>query len=392
MTTLDMDEKRKRPIRKKVLIRLLLVLLSVCVVGVAAFSIYSFYKSRYGTYDHYDVITTVEKGGGTSVDFKSYNGLLLKYSRDGATAMSESGEFLWNGSYEMKDPIVDTCGDYVAIADRGSKLVHIFNGSGPVNNITVDFPILQVQVANQGMVAVMMEAENVAYINIYRPKGTVNQQIIKPIELAGFPLSMALSNDGSRLVFSFLDVTSGTVKTNIACHNFDEVGQNEENNFVGGFIYEGVIAKVDFINNEIVCFYNEDGFTLYRFDERLAQTSIADVQFEEQVNSIFSTSQYVGFVLDSSEENSKYKVLIYDVKGSKVLEEDFNFDYSGIHMNGSEIVFYNYSECKVMNVKGNIRFQYQFEEGIDAMFVASSNKYYVVHSNEIEVICLKGAK
>lgn len=394
MATIDFNQEKevKRPVSKK-LKKIGIILLFLCAIGIVVYLIYSIYRNSFGTFGGYQVLSTIEKGNGSSTKYTSYNNLLLKYSRDGATAINEKGEYLWNGSYEMKDPVVDTRGNYVAVGDRGSKLVHIFNENGAVNSITVDYPIIDVQVANQGVVAVMMEEENTVYITLYKPNGVVFGDIKKAIIKTGFPLSMALSNDGSKVVVCFLDVTSGSVKTNIACYSFDDVGKNETDNFVGGSIFENeVVAKVDFITNNIVCFYKDKGFTLYSMEKKLGESPIIEVAFDTPIQSIFSSSSYVGFVLDTAEEEYKYQVVVYDLKGNKVLEKGLNFDYSDVNMNGSEIVFYNYSECLVMNINGRVRFQYKFEESIDAIYGASKNKFYLVHGNSIEVIQLKGAK
>lgn len=394
MTTLDLnqEEKVKRPVGKR-LKKIGIILLLLCAIGIVTYLIFSIYRNSFGTFGGYEILSAIEKGNGSSTKYTSYNNLLLKYSRDGATAINENGEYLWNGSYEMKDPVVDTCGDYVVVGDRGSKLVHIFNESGAVNSITVEYPIVNVQVANQGVVAVMMEEDNVVYITLYKPNGDVISGNIHAIIKSGFPLSMALSNDGTKMVLSFLDVISGSVKTNIACYNFDEVGKNENNNFVGGSIFENeVVAKVDFITNDIVCFYRDKGFTLYSMERKLGESPITEVAFETSIQSIFSSSSYLGFILDTAEEEYKYQVVVYDIKGNKILEKGINFDYSDVNMNDSEIVLYNYSECFVMSINGRVRFQYKFEDNIDAMYGVSKNKFYLVNGNSIGVIQLKGAK
>lgn len=393
MAILDFKQSEGKLPIGKTLKKIGLILLILCAIGMAAYLAYSIYRSSFGTFGGYEVLSSIEKSDGGSSEYTSYKNLLLKYSRDGATAIDAQGQYLWNGSYEMKDPVIDTCGDYVVVGDRGSKLVHLFNENGAVNSITVEHPIISVQVANQGVVAVMMEENNTIYVNMFKPNGDGFGDIKKAISKSGFPLSMALSNDGAKVVLSFLDIISGTLKTNIACYSFDEVGRNEDDNFVGGNIFEDeVVAKVDFITNNIVCFYKDKGFALYSMEKKLGETPIVDVVFDTSIQSIFSSSSYVGFVLDTAEEEYKYQVVVYDLKGNKVLDKGINFDYSDVNMSDTEIIFYNYSECMVMNINGKVRFQYKFEESIDAMYRASKNKFYVVHSNSIDVIQLKGEK
>lgn len=392
MTTLDESQGRKRRLSRKLLLRILLILLFLCAIGAVAYFAYTLYRNSYGAFSGYEVVTKMERKDESSSTYVGYNGLLLKYSRDGATAMDASGKYLWNGSYEMKDPMIDYCGDYVAVADRGSKLVHIFNGNGSVNNITVEHPILQIQVANQGVIMVMSEEDNIIYLSQYSATGKLLWEDEKPIKLSGYPLSMALSNDGNRLVYSCLDVSSGTVKTNTAWYNYGDVGQNSNHNIVAGIAYDGIAAKVDFITNHVVAIYRNQGFSLYAMEQKPAASPIVEVEFETGIQSIFSSSSYVGFVLESASEKYKYQVVVYDTKGNKILDQGMNYEYSDIQVYGSDIIFYNYASCYIMNTKGTVRFQYDFEESIDSMFGAGKNKYYVVSGSNIEIIRLKGAK
>ena len=394
MERVDIEHKKKvRGRVSKVILRFALVIMFLCVIGVTVYFAFLFYRNKYGTFESYDVITSIEKIEGNSSKYYSYNELLLKYSRDGAMTIDSAGEYLWNGSYEMNDPVIDVCGDYVAVADRGSKLVHIFNESGMVNSITVEHSILSVQVANQGVISVMMEDGNAVYVTMYKPDGKVISDNNKDVTSTGFPLSMDLSNDGQKVIVSYFDVLSGSLKTNIACYNFDDVGKNESNNFVGGNIYnDEVVANVKFITNDLVCFFNDRGFELYSMPRKLAETPIVTVDFETDIQSIFYSSSYVGFVLDTAEENYKYKVVVYNTKGKKVLEKGMNFDYTDVNMNDSDIIFYNYTECMVMSVDGTIRFQYKFDQSIDALYGISKNQFYVVYANRVEVIQMRGAR
>lgn len=390
MEEFDNKQKTKRHLSKKIVLSLSIIFLGMIVIGVGAYMAVSFYQSRNGTFTGYEVVNSIENPGGAAASYNTYGDMLLKYTRDGATTYNSEAKLEWNGSYEMIDPISDVCGKYVAVADRNGRLVHIFGEKGPVGSITTEYPILQVQVANQGVTAVMMEQDNVVYINLYKSNGTLIAPIEKPIEVAGFPLSMALSNDGKKVAFSFLDVTTGTAKTNIACYNFGPVGQNEENNFVGGFIYEGVIAKVDFITNNTVCFYRQNGFTVYHFEEKLSENPVEDLTFESQIRSIFSSNSMIGVVLDSDEDKSKYELQLYDLKGKQILKKGINYDYSGITMNGSDVVLYNYSSCMIVSSKGKIRFQSSFDCNVQQVSETTKGRIVLVSDDAIQVIQLKG--
>ena len=386
----DAEEKKGR-LRKRIF-WLGIVLAVLLAAGGIAYFVYSLYRNSYGTFGSYKVIKEVERADGTSAKYAGYNGLLLKYSRDGATVLDSSGEFLWNGSYEMQDPIYDSCGEYVVIGDRGGKQVHIFNGDGAVKDITVDYPILQVQISKQGTTAVMMEEKNVVYVDLYAADGTALSTAEYPIVLSGFPLWLTISEDGQRYLYSALDISTGTVKTNTGMRSFNEVGQNEINNFVGGITFEGTAVKVDFITNDVVVIYTDNGCYLYKMVERPSEKPIAEITFETPIQSVFSGPSYVGFVVDSNDENNRYQVVVYDLNGKKILDRGINFDYTDIQVNDQEIIFYNYSGCLIINTAGTVRYQGQFADSVEGIFGISKNKYYLVKGNKIEIIQLRGDK
>lgn len=389
---LENGAKKRSHLSKKWILRLAILFLLAAGIAVVVFAGYHMYRVSLGTYTNYEVVSSLEKSG-SSASYQVYNGTIMKYSRDGAEAYTQSLDLLWNGSYEMKNPVMDQCGAYVAIGDRGSTLVHIFNGSGAVGSITVDYPILKVQVANQGVVAVLMEQDDVYYIDYYDQSGNLLAEQRLKADGSGYPIDFTLSNDGTKVVVSCIDVSTGVVKMNIGYYNLGVVGDNYDCNQVAGESYEGqMIAKVDFLTNNIVCLYTDTGYILKEMAEKPTETPIAEVSFDQAVESIFSSSDYVGFVLEGAEGEDKYQVVVYDLKGNKVLKKGINFEYSKITMSGTQMIFYTYSQCMVMTIKGRVHFEATFEKSIDSMFAAGNNEYYLICSDGIDLIRLKEGK
>ena len=50
--------------------------------------------------------------------------------------------------------MVDICGDYIAVADKNSNDVYIYNQDSNQGKVTTNFPIVKVEVAEQGVMAV----------------------------------------------------------------------------------------------------------------------------------------------------------------------------------------------------------------------------------------------
>ena len=98
------------------------------------------------TYDSHVVKSSLERPDTAATTFLEFNGNILKYSNDGAFYTDTSNNLIWNQTYEMLNPIVNTSGKYVVIGDKKGNLIYILNQSGCCGKIETTKPILQVKI------------------------------------------------------------------------------------------------------------------------------------------------------------------------------------------------------------------------------------------------------
>ena len=115
-------------------------LLLVLIVLVGAIYLIRLFNRSYQDYEVMNRLANTEENLGGYLEHK---GGIVKYSKDGAVAVNSKGNYLWNGSFEMTDPIADACGDYVVVADRGGKQIQIFNKKGLAGSIKTNHPIVR---------------------------------------------------------------------------------------------------------------------------------------------------------------------------------------------------------------------------------------------------------
>jgi hypothetical protein len=368
------------------------VVFSLAAAVIVIFCIFTIYQYINGTYNNYTVSKENEKADTSAVNYISYKNKLLKYSQDGASLIDSDGNAVWNGSYDMKSPAVSICGNYIAIADIGGKTIYVYNGEDSGTEIKVVNSIVQIDVSSQGIVAVAMENNDSSLIDIYDPYqtgDTLRVEIPTSVNEDGFPVDIALSEDGQKLVTGFINIADGVMENKITFYNFDEVGQNDINRQTGMInMEETLLSKVDFLNNDTVCIYTETGFSLYSMKEK--QEKIADITFEETIKSVVSTDQYVGAVLAEYSDAEKYRLMIYNLKGKKVLEKELDFDYDKVQMTKKEIIFTSDLECNIIRLNGRKKFQKTFDQSVTAFLPLDNNKkYYLVGEYSIQEIQLK---
>ena len=149
--------------------RIFIVTCAICIliaIGIFVLGVNLFLNKKYNSYEVLESTSVTTSG---NVKYEAYQNKMIKYSRDGISALDSSGNIIWNGSYDMIEPAVDISGKYVVVADIGGKTVSIYNGEDTGKEISTDYPIVQACVSSQGIVAVALEQESSNVINIYNP-------------------------------------------------------------------------------------------------------------------------------------------------------------------------------------------------------------------------------
>lgn len=379
-------EKRIRRHKKQKLF----ILLGILLVA-AAICVYLVYSYINRTFNAYSVTKEIKRQDTGEVQYLPYGDKVLKVSKDGACAYNESGNITFNGSYNMRNPQVDICGDYIAVADIGGTSIYVFDGSNSGTELTVNLPILQVQVADQGMVAVLMEDKDTNVIQLIKSDikvDTLVSEVVTNVYDNGFPINIALSEDGKRLVTNYMQVNNGVIKNQVTFYNFSEVGQNEVNRMVGMKDYgDTTVADVRFIGNNAVCVLTSDGFELFGFSEKSEE--VYQQTFENKIKSVFSTDSYIGFVTENYDDKNKYQVQVYNTSGKCVYKDSVAFAYEKVSMSGKEIIFYSESECHIIKLNGVEKYVDTFDHNISAILpINHYDKYYLVSDTNIDIIKL----
>lgn len=346
-------------------------------------------------YNNFEVISNVQNTDATQMSYLAYNGSLIKYSKDGICYLDKNGNSVWVESYKMKQPSVAISDEYIAVADLNGNSVYIFNAAGKVDMIETPYTICSVDVASQGVFAVILENEAENFIEVYDKYGSELVEMRTTIDDSGYPLDITLSADGNKLISSYITMDGLAVKNTIAAYNFGEVGQNETDRLVGGFnnLGDTIVAKVEFLNNDTVCAFGDDQFIIYSMKEKPSEKSVIS-GFQGEVQSIFYNSKCVGVVEKSTgDQDSQYWVRCYDLNGKQRFVKTIDFTYNNIYATESEIIIVGTSESRIYDMQGNLKFSYSFAKEVKNIVPTGSPlKYIVVYEDVTEVIKLQYTK
>lgn len=380
----DQLEEKIRSHRLKILKQVIfLIMLALIVAGV----LYFVYETR--SYSDYQVLESTERQDSAGTSFLEFGGNILKYGNDGIFYIDAKNRMIWNQTYEMQSPMVDICGDYVVVADQKGKKIYIMNKSGPCGELETNRPIRQVHVANQGMVAALMEEEGTGYIQLYDRTGRFLAEGVLHARNSGYPLDIAISDDGKKMVTAVLDINEGEVRTTVSFYNFGSVGQNEIDNIVSSYPYsDTMISRVEFLTNDAAVAVGDDRLIFYEGKQKPVVKK--EIAIDREIRSVFYNDNYVGLVFEQENEETPFCMEVYDIRGSKVRNIDFSMEYEKIEFLGNdEICIRNNLECSIYTLRGTKRFHYNFEKDLCKVIHTRGRQYLFLMSGTTERVKLK---
>lgn len=366
----------------------ILVPVVVCVILVSAVLIWNKNKQ----YNDYEVLSKVESSDTTQMSYLPFNGSFIKYSKEGICYLDKSGTAVWVKSYKMKQPSVAICDEYIAVADLNGNSVYIFNAGGKVDMIETPYTICNIDVASQGVFAVVLENETENLIKLYDKFGTELVGMRTTIADSGYPLDIALSEDGKKMISSYITIEGIDVTNTIAAYNFGEVGQNETDRLVGGFnnLGDTIVPKVEFLNNDTICAFGDNQFIIYSMKEKPSEKCVIN-NFQGEIQSIFYNSKYVGVIEKGGEgEDALYQIRCFDTNGNEHFSKSLNFSYNNVYATETELIVIGTSESRIYDMQGNLKFSYTFSKEVKNIVPTGTPlKYIIVYDDGTEVVKLK---
>ncbi len=351
-------------------IRLGWICIGVVVLAIVAFLLFLQVRS----YSSYDVIQSLRHTDAQSTRYVAFGNRFVKYGSDGITCVDSDGNTVWNQSYEMDEPLLSVGDDYIAVGEWGGRQIYVLDKDGLAGKMETGSEILQVSVSEKGTVAAVCVNDGVYYLCVYGKDGTQIAQGTIRMENSGYPMSIAISEDGTTLAVGFLSLSAGKVDSTLAFYNFSSVGQNEIDNLVGTFAFEDtMIAKVAFITDTTLVVYTDGGIYVYNGTKQ--PELVNEIVPEEEPESIFYGNHVFGTVTRNSisvatasgnaEGTAAYQMTLYSTKGKEIFSEGLDINYKKVQVlaNG-QIAVYGDHDLVIFTHFGIEKFAYTFEDTI----------------------------
>lgn len=379
MTDLEDDEereKRKRRRRWTILIYIGCGIVAVAIIYVGIM----IYVNR--SFDEYEVIDTFASADSGAVEYAPYNGGLLRYSRDGASAYNDEGEVIWNGSYELSVPVADINGKYVLIYDLEGKNAYVFNGSDSGTALTTTKSIASGRVSAGGLVALLTDDTDSNTISLYNPYDNQESLLAEiPTNVTdGYPVDFAMSADGNSIIGSYMGAENGEVSSRVVFYNFSDVGKDKDSLVGAQNFGNTIVPKLEFLDEDTVCLFTIEGFSVW--NNMKQPKKIGEVKPKKNIKSAFYDSGHVGLVLDRADSKEDYQLVLYNLNAKETMSVNLGFEYTNVRMEGGEIHMYSSSEWRILTTNGKWKVRCKTKGETAGIYPTTKRDTYFMVSKE----------
>lgn len=369
----------KRQSQKEWVKRIFIIVILLFVFAI----LYILNNSRCGYYIYKEETQTENNA---NIKYETFADGYIKYGQNGIEYQKTFGVAEWNIPVTFQNPFLVKAEPYVLLGDKNGNTLMLFDKNGKVRDFTVRYPVVQASVSEQGTIEVILQGEGSNFIQLYDKEGNIVADMRSSVDETGYPLTAAISPDGTKLVVSYLSIDGMSAKTTLAFYDFSQQLKTDGVSLMGGFDYEDfLIARLHFIDNKTVAAIGDTTTYYYNIANEPEQTQ--EIAFEQNIQSIFIGEDYIGYVLDNSEnpDEGKYRIRLYNKSGKKKLDTDIDMDYDSIEIRGKEIIAVQNNSCTILNTSGKILFQEELEgTSIEAVLpVKGWRTYQVVFQDKI---------
>ena len=358
---------------------LMAVILGVVFVATIGFYLYN----RNHTFRTYEITTARENTDSEGTSYAKLGRSIIKYSADGVFCVNRKNAAKWSSAFSMQAPITDICDDHtMVIAEQQGTQAVVFTEDGLLGSFETELPILGASVSRQGVTALTTADGEVTWITLYTKNGEKIAEVRTTVGDYGYPLDIAVSPNGKRLMVSFLGVGGGSIATTIAFFDFSSASGAGADHLTGSVEYPGqVFPELFYADQSTPVAVGDGGFIVFKNSAVPAERE--KVTFTDEIVSTFHNASAVGFVFENRTDSSagvedRWRTELYSYTGKRMMQMTFDGSYSHIGLDGDEVLAWSEQYLMVFTRHGKIRFYSDFEEPVRFFTRLSGSRRFTV--------------
>lgn len=356
----------------------------VLVLCAGALGIY-FYNNV--TYEYVQIVSSYESEGVNDGKYIEYSDGILEYGRNGIVMLTRKGKELWKQPSQMSNPIAEVCKEAAVVADQGGTSIYVFQKDGLKGEIQTTRPIEKVTVSAQGIVAAVLQDEENPKVMCYDAKGNILVELKTSFTNTGYPVAIALSQDGEVLAVSYLYTGGKGVSSRVVFYHFGKTGEDKDDYQIARKEYsDAIIPTAEFLDKDTILFVADQSLIIYKgLDSPKEEVTVS---LDKEIRSVAHDGKHIVMILNDSGETG-YELRMYHVNGKQLLSVPLEDEYSNMKISDGKILLYDESRCAIYSDTGVCKYEGTLELHVLSMFATSGlNKYMVISANGFHEIQL----
>lgn len=328
----------------------------------------------------YTTFTTVDETEffiSTGSKVERFGDTFIVYNTDGIKCVNYKGEQLWNEAFQMQKPLVEVTDSIVACADYNGSTIYIMDSKNVLGKIDTGMPIRKFKACASGYVMAVLDNTTNTPICVYNTQGEEMLYFNTTMKGYGYPLEVAISDNGILGAVSYLNVDKGSFSTSLGFYNFGEVGQNYQDSLMSSYTYkDAVVPEIGFSGNAAAVAVADNRLMFYSGDQM--PQSNAEVLISDKILSVHNDDDYVALFFNSDDSDYIYRAEIYDYNGKLKDTAYFDIDYDDVYFDNDRMILYSNEEVLIHTIGGTDKFLGNFEDTILALVPTSTPKRFIL--------------
>ncbi|QUI20942.1 hypothetical protein HZI73_00910 [Vallitalea pronyensis] len=336
----------------------------------------------------FEVMNTTAINPLDKVSLRQLGKHIVRISKDGVTMLDYEGKTIWDKTFNMMNPKVISNEKFLAVGDISSRDVYLFNEEGFVRQYDVNDPIIMYDINENGIVAIIGQNDKGHVVQLYDADGTALVHRETFLENDGFPLALDISEDGTKMVTSYLFVKGETVVSNLTFFNFSDTGQKFDERVTGAFaVDDTLIPEVKFLDGNHVSAVGDNRVLFYQVD--IKPEEVANVTLNNEIKKVSYANNnlltLLGRPLSGESTYQENTLVAYDNAGQVAYENAYESAIT--YLEGSHEKYYVESEFYIREYyNGKINWETPLKEDIKFISSLGRNKFLIVLQNEYRVV------
>ena len=362
----------------------------ILIILLALVLVLTFLAYRYRTYRKMSSVKKISTEMSDSVQSFAYKNGTICYDEDGISMLDSKGNTEWSKTFSVRSPISSYCGDYIVVASKNGNDVKLLDQDGNMKNLSVSYPILDVEVAEQGVVALLLQSDQGNYIELYEAADEKLVSIKTTPTQNGYPVDIDLSSDGEDLAVSYLVVDGIETKSRVAFYNFGTEGKEKQDRLIAGFDFKDtVIPKVNYLGDSRLCAVGDNKLVLFKTGRRPSKKK--EIDLSESIQSIAVNENYIAAIMENKgKSEEQYEAKVFNKSGREIMSHGFSSDFTKVALGDKELLLIGSYHCSIFNFAGHEMFQHDFDKRILGISpTGKARRYLVSYEDGMEIVSLR---